>query len=64
MPGDIHRSGAFGLDIVRRTQIGVRFGAAGHTIRLELTDKQQNLAAAFHMMDIALAGGRIHAAFH
>ena len=59
MPGDIHWPGAFVLDIARCTQIGIRLGAAGYTVGFELADKQQNVAATFHMMDIALASGRV-----
>ena len=57
LPGDIHRPAARVLHVVRRTQIGVRFRTAGHTVRLKLTHKQQHLAAAFLVVDIALAGG-------
>ena len=57
LPGDIHRPAARVLHVVRRTQIGVRFRTAGHTVRLKLTHTQQHLAAAFLVVDIALAGG-------
>ena len=59
LPGDIHRPAACVLHVVRRAQIGVRFRTAGHTVRLKLTHKQQHLAAAFLVVDIALTGGRI-----
>ena len=59
LPGDVHRSAARVLHVVRRTQIGVRLRTAGHTVRLKLADKQQHLAAAFLVVDIALTGGRI-----
>ena len=59
LPGDIHRPAACVLHVVRRAQMGVRLRAAGHTVRLKLTDKQQHLAAAFLVVDIALTGGRI-----
>ena len=59
LPGDIHRPAARVLHVIRRAQIGVRLRAAGHTVRLKLTDKQQYLTAAFLMVDIALTGGRI-----
>ena len=57
LPGDIHRPAARVLHVVRRAQIGVRLRAAGHTVRLKLSDEQQHLAAAFLVVDIALAGG-------
>ena len=57
LPGDVHRPAARVLHVVRRAQIGVRFCTAGLTVRLKLTDKQQHLAAAFLVVDIALAGG-------
>ena len=57
LPGDIHRPAARVLHVVRRTQIGVRLRTAGHTVRLKLTDKQQHLAAAIFVVNIALAGG-------
>ena len=47
------------LHVARRSQIGVRLRTAGHTVRLKLTHKQQHLAAAFLVVDIALTGGRI-----
>lgn len=47
------------LHIVGRTQICVCLCAAGHSIRLELTDEQQHPATTLHVVDIALTGWRI-----
>ena len=47
------------LHIARSTQIGVRLSAAGHTVGLELTDKQQYLAASLYMVDISLTCRRL-----
>ena len=47
------------LHIVCRAQIGVCSSGASYTVGLELTDKQQHLASALYMMDIALASGRV-----
>lgn len=46
LPRDIHRPAARVLHVVRRAEIGICFSTAGHAVRLELTDEQQNLAAA------------------
>ena len=56
-PCDIHRPAALMLHIVRRAQIGICLCTTGHTVSLRLPDKQQHLAAAFLVVDIALAGG-------
>ena len=47
------------LDIACCTKVGVCLSAAGYSIRFELTDKQQYLAAAFHMVNVALTSRRI-----
>ena len=47
------------LHIVGCSQIGVCLCTSGHTIRLELADKQQHFATAFFVVDIALTCRRI-----
>lgn len=47
------------LHIVGRTQIRISLSTTCHTIRLELADEQQHLAAALLVVDITLTGGRI-----
>lgn len=57
LPRDIHWPAALVFHIACRAEIGICFSTAGHAVRLELADEQQNLAAAFAMVDIALTGG-------
>ena len=56
MPCDIHWSGALMLHIVSRAQIRISLSTTCHTIRLELADEQQHLAAALLVVNIALTG--------
>ena len=46
LPCDIHRPAALVFHIACRAEIGICFSTAGHAVRLELADEQQNLAAA------------------
>lgn len=46
LPRDIHWPAALVFHIACRAEIGICFSTAGHAVRLELADKQQNLAAA------------------
>ena len=59
LPRDIHWPAALVFHIACRAEIGICFSTAGHAVRLELADEQQNLAAAFAMVYITLPGGRI-----
>lgn len=59
LPCDIHWPAALVFHIACRAEIGICFSTAGHAVRLELADEQQNLAAAFAMVYITLPGGRI-----
>lgn len=45
LPRDIHRPAALVFHIACRAEIGICFSTAGHAVRLELADEQQNLAA-------------------
>lgn len=57
LPRDIHWPAALVFHIACRAEIGICFSTAGHAVRLELADEQQNLAAAFAMVYITLTGG-------
>lgn len=57
LPRDIHWPAALVFHIACRAEIGICFSTAGHAVRLELADEQQNLAAAFAMVYITLPGG-------
>ena len=46
LPRDIHWPAALVFHIACRAEIGICFSTAGHAVRLELADEQQNLAAA------------------
>ena len=59
LPRDIHWPAALVFHIACRAEIGICFSTAGHAVRLELADEQQNLAAAFAMVYITLPGRRI-----
>lgn len=50
-PCDIHRPRAFVLDIACSAQTGICFGATGHSVRFELLNEQQYLAAVLRMMN-------------
>ena len=46
LPRDIHWPAALVFHIACRAEIGICISTAGHAVRLELADEQQNLAAA------------------